>query len=986
MDELKTNEELKNDETVEVTPTETPAENQTVETENTTVEETPSEQVTETTTEPSPETPAESNAETTAAPDENSPAEVKTDSTDANENSSESAPEKKSKKEKKNKKKLPLGVRILLFPFKLVLSLLIILFIWLTICYFNRTPSLKAIPQDFALYLRTDSLWDTLNPLLDIDASLVLLSSEQLQDVREPFLEIKKSKLRDNFFVQNMLKRRLDLALYDFSDSGFNAVGILDASYLSGITRLIPFFIPRFVPENIQIETLTNDYGKYYRFNESIYFIIHKNLIIFTMNEEYVEKIMTFENQNSYTTEEQKIFKEKLDEPLRIIASSKNLIQNFSSIMENSYLSSIVNSLSQDEYTVINFGISQSDLAISASLPVNISEEALDNPVFKLINKDSNIPSLLPKLSDSVQYYTLINAGTLSELKDAAALILPAEKNLDGIWKTADNTCKLLFHTSIDDILFSWTADEFVAFGIEGKTEPVFGIKISDEEKRQEIFDTLFASIILQSNDSLLVDGIRLPCIELPPFLLSIVNAFGVNVPKPYYLVSDGFIWFSQSPENLVSFNAALKKDNRLSKNENWKKVSTKQSLYSSLSLYYNLERSIPFFVKGNSTLSKVIRLYNIGRFDVEIKNKTITITLQSSTIQNHSSIAIPGFPMSLENNVSNRIVKSNAKKSNMIYFIEKGKAISSFNCQTFENKRVEISDIEYIIAASEKTAKDTGGEVWALTKQGLCFLLNKNLENVKDFPVMLGTSTYCSPNNYGDSLLIATKDCTICLIDSKGNISEIPTTAVDNIRSTPSVLNNYIAFYEKGFLGGLHIIKDGENLTEEPLEIGGIAYESPCLFSDGSRTYAAIINQSGTLYVYDLNTLDVIDGFPLELDDIFYLNVKATNEFIFALSEQGILYKVALDGTITKEKIPHFTAKEGIITIEDYDDNKQKEIFVSGQGNTLYGFSQNMEMLYHFPISGFGNPLFLDVNGDNKKDCLVVTFDNNLNAVNVLK
>lgn len=978
MDELKTNEEIKNENEnsigIQDSP-ESPNEPVIDQPQNQSVE---SEQISE-------EKPAsEENSEQEAT--EEKAAETPVEESPVPESTPENPVSSGKKSKKKNKKKLPLPVRIILFPFKLILILLILLFVWLAFCYFNKTSSLQAIPNDFALYLRTDSLWETLNPLLDIDASLVLLSSEQFQGVREPFLEAKKSTLRNNFFIKNALNRRFDLALYNFSETELSAVGVLDASYLSGITRLLPFIIPHFSSEKIEIETLYNSYGKYYCLNKQFYFIIHKNLIIFTLNQDYVNKIMSFNNLNDYSDEDKKIFKEKLNEPLRIVASSKNIIENFTGLMENPYIASIAKSLSQDEYTVVNFGISQSDLSISASIPVKIEEESLENPVLKLINRDSKIPSLLPKLSDSVQYYTLINAGSLSELKDAAALILPSEKNLDGIWKTADNSCKLLFRKSLDEILFSWSDDEFIAFGIEGKNEPVFGIKIADEEKRQDVFDSVFSSLILQTNDSLLVDGIRLPCIELPPFLNSIVSAFGINVPKPYYLVAEGFIFFSQSPENLVSFNAALKKDNRLSKNENWKKVSTKQSLYSSVSLYYNLERSIPFFVKGNSTLSKIIRLYNIGRFDVEMKNKIVTITLQSSAIQNGSSISIPGFPMQLSDTSENRIVKSNAKKSNMIFYIETDGKLNGLNCQTFENKQITISDVEYIVAASEKTAKDTGGEVWAITKQGLCFLLDKNLENVKGFPVILGVSTYCCPTIYGDSLLIAGKDCVLYLVDTNAQITEIQTTAQDNIRSTPDVLNNYIAFYEKGFLGGIHVLRDLEALTEDPLEIDGIAYESPCLFTNGINTFVAIVTQSGTLYVYDLSTLELVEGFPIELEDIFYLNVKASKDNIFALSEQGVLYKISLDGNIIKEKIPYLSAKEGIITLFDYDDDKEEEIFVSGQGNTLYGFSKNMELLYNFPISGFGNPVFMDVNGDNKKDCLVVTFDSKLNAANVLK
>ena len=37
--------------------------------------------------------------------------------------------------------------------------------------------------------------------------------------------------------------------------------------------------------------------------------------------------------------------------------------------------------------------------------------------------------------------------------------------------------------------------------------------------------------------------------------------------------------------------------------------------------------------------------------------------------------------------------------------------------------------------------------------------------------------------------------------------------------------------------------------------------------------------------------------------------------------------------------------------------------------------------MIEGFPVSGYGNPVFVDVNGDNKKDCLTLSLDNKIYA-----
>jgi hypothetical protein len=115
-------------------------------------------------------------------------------------------------------------------------------------------------------------------------------------------------------------------------------------------------------------------------------------------------------------------------------------------------------------------------------------------------------------------------------------------------------------------------------------------------------------------------------------------------------------------------------------------------------------------------------------------------------------------------------------------------------------------------------------------------------------------------------------------------------------------------------------------------------------------------------------------------------LNVKAADGYLFALSAEGQLWRISLDAKVLEIKIPYLSAKTGMLSIFNYDDKGPEEIFVSGEGNSIYGFNSELELLPAFPVPGFGNPVFLDLNGDNKKDCLAITLDNKLSAQNVLK
>ena len=892
----------------------------------------------------------------------------------------------KTENSKAGNKKRPLALRLLLLPFKIIFVLLIIVLIWFCYCFFDRVKPVDALPPDYALYMRTDSVWGSAEPLLDLDATLIAMTSPELQKYRDKYLMLKSSKLRQNFFVKKALERRLDAAVYGGgSDEKPDVILVLDGGLLSGALRLAPYFIPHIKKLSDKIEISANRHGNFYQLQDAGVFVFKKNLFIFSTEKALLEEAMTYTNSNLYKKAELDAVNARLKEPLRIFANGQNLIPLVSEkALLKKYLEDVVPYLSESSYTNLNFGITNNELNVTVSIPMN--EMDSEHPVIKLTKRDSAVPALLPKFSADVQYYTLISAGTLRELCDAAVKVIPSEKDFQATWNRADAVSRIVFNRSLEDLFFSWTADEFAVFGIEGKSEPVFAIKIADEEKRREIFDRVFSSYIIQSNDSLLVDGIRLPCIQMPGFILSVLQVLSINVPKPYYLIKDDFIYLSQSPENLVSINFDYQHSKKLSGSENWMRVSSRQSPYSSLSLYYNLERSVPFFIKGNSAMSKVLGLYNSGRFDVSIKENIVTLQLQASAVELESARNIPGFPLELEKKSNAELVKSNAKKSKMVYWVETDNTVNSLDCGTFARGSLEMPEIRFIVAASENTVKANGGEIWAVTKSGMVYLLNSKLESVLGYPVLTGVTMTCGPFLYKDSLVLVGNEGELCFVSDKGELTNLETGLEGGIKSRPEVSGDVIAFYEKGFFGGIHIYKDLEPVTEDgPFELDGIAYESPCIFTSGGRQYTAMITQAGELYVYDFSGR-ILAPFPLSLDGVFYLNVKMADGYLFALSEEGLLYRISLDGTIVKVKIPYFTAKSGRITVCDYDGKAGQEVFVSGEGNSLYGFNSAMELLPEFPVSGYGNPVFIDLNGDNNNDCLAITFDNKISAANVLK
>ena len=115
---------------------------------------------------------------------------------------------------------------------------------------------------------------------------------------------------------------------------------------------------------------------------------------------------------------------------------------------------------------------------------------------------------------------------------------------------------------------------------------------------------------------------------------------------------------------------------------------------------------------------------------------------------------------------------------------------------------------------------------------------------------------------------------------------------------------------------------------------------------------------------------------------DLFIRNgsffVVSDGTYLYALSSDATLSRIALDGSVVQVKIPNRTAADGELCVLD------GQIFVSVDGNVIYGFNADLELLAKFPLQGSGAPVFADVNGDKKKDCVVLSLDKKLCAWNV--
>ncbi|MBO5137653.1 MAG: hypothetical protein J6B81_04050 [Spirochaetaceae bacterium] len=874
------------------------------------------------------------------------------------------------------KKKKPFFLRFLSGIFLFILIIIFLLVAWFAFATFEKKDPISVIPTGYSLYLHTDDLWDAVNPIIDLQAADILLSGSETQAIRSLLMEIRSSSLRSNKFLDIVLSRQVDATLYGTGELFFVAV---DLSFISGITRLAPLLAPLLNIENLTYYETSdcNSVENFFEFkiDDNYYFIKpYHNMILATNSFEILKQSLSSDYRELYTDEQLALIEEKSSHAIKILVDGLSLVESMG--MDKTVSEPLQSLLKKDSFGLLSFDISDAEIKINSQLPIDTSS---NEAVAKITKGKQAVPAIISRLGNRVQYYTVLNAGSLQELKDALLPMLPPEKNVQKLWEDGNKLCKTLFKLSLEDLLFSWTGKEFTAFGIEGLNNPVFALQVSDEVARAKVFQQVFDSLLVSNDSSLIVDGVRLPRIKLPDFLNAMLEVFGISIPYPYYMLQDGYIYFSSSPECLSVVYSSAREGLRLVSMENWKQLSSVGNHKTTIELFYDLERTVPFFLRGNNVFSQVLQLYSVGLCNILFEDGTLNFSLHSVARESGSLRMLPGFPIQMENNVQPVLYKQPGKNPKYLFWQEKDSVLSSIELSSMEIRRLDFSEKCWLVAAQEKD----DGSIWVCTQEGTVYLLDGKLQSLEKFPVFTGKRVSGEPVACSQGIIFPVETGGLCLVSYSGAFETIslPTTAGKIV--APVALGEYVALYEKAFLGRIHIFKNSENITQpEPLSVSGIGFGSPALLLKDDVLYVAFITQAGMLSVWANGFL--VEEISQKLDGVFYQNVVATENSFYALSADATVYKIGLDGEVVKVKIPDSSTRNGYLRVIRPQDNGPGNVYVSVDGNLIYGFTESLELLSGFPLVGWGIPTFADANADKIADCFVFTLDNKLSAWNL--
>jgi outer membrane protein assembly factor BamB len=376
------------------------------------------------------------------------------------------------------------------------------------------------------------------------------------------------------------------------------------------------------------------------------------------------------------------------------------------------------------------------------------------------------------------------------------------------------------------------------------------------------------------------------------------------------------------------------------------------------------------------------------------------------------------GYPLAIDGLPSNRVYGGGKGAEGRI-FLKSGS--SSFSIDLADNSIYQIGgqgDNHWVIPADGvhiTGASRNAAYAWVVSNRGRVTLVDGDMEPAHDgFPMTLGLRLSSPPQAFEGKLYICDDDGKVHVIDAQGEVKTWETTFIVPLPSPPSFLTvaargggkNYAAAYPKSFFGEIWLLDaDGKAAPGWPAPISvedsdmtfyedltptlrslsgssGIGYGTPLVFSHNNKVLVAFVCQDGELIIYDENA-SYVSPFPLYLDGVFYLQPVFDGEYLWLISANGTLFRVGVNGELLYQTIPGFSVKEeGYITFFDCDGDKTPEIFITGEGNALQGYTRSFRSLEGFPLPVWGRPHFIEAQntqGGKKAEIVGIGMDRRL-------
>jgi hypothetical protein len=858
---------------------------------------------------------------------------------------------------------------------------------------FDRIDPAARIPAGFTAYISTPSASRLLSDVLQLKAVDAVLA----HDSRSALLGLVRNLRSDPYLNSESFRRlaavRVEAALY--GDGSFLAA--VDLGMRSMLTRLAGPVLAIVPALSARLPGLTYHAGavpRHYEYrmgNLVVYGAFTKNLVIIAASERglamaLADRSRKAKDQSAFTDQSQgRTLRALVD--MRVLLAWAGLAGAAGDVAgeaageaagdvaghEATALASFMQDISFTAPASLSLDIDNERLTVHLSAPASSSSPSLA----ALLSRRSVTPAITTRLPVSVEYYSHLAAGAPAALWSAASAYLGADAL--AIYQNAEEASRLTFAMGLDRLLFSWMGEELGVFGTRHGPAPVFFVAVAEERTRKRVFDDLFGTLLIRRDLSAVVDGQRIARIAFPRFMHALLLLVGARLVEPFYSVHDGFLYLSSSAEVLAACTAEMRRGDTLVKSARWMDTAGTLAPDNAVSLFYSLDHAVPLFARGSASLSTLLRLYRRGVLTVAASGTDLHISMSATTAPGPDLNPVPGYPYKPGGRIDGELQVGRSPAADAMAYWTSGRSVQALDLSSGMRYELVMDDTGWVVLEPGPDA--TIAAVWAVSSRGTIYRGSHTLEQTGGFPRISGLDVSAQPVFAGDHLVVPVSEGPAIMLVGRDGTRQLPATLHARARSRPTRSAGYLAVLPRSFDSRLYLFDHaGALVAGWPVSLDGIAAAPPVLTAGG---HVAAITEAGSLHVLDLAGKP-IGGFPLALAGSFDAApawAPGWNSW-YILSVEGMLRRITPEGLSNGElALRRGAARGSAITVIDVDADGREELFISGGGDALYGYTGELVALPGFPLAGAGQPYFIDVTGDAKAELVVRGVDDTIHV-----
>lgn len=866
--------------------------------------------------------------------------------------------------------------KILKSTVRIFLGIIIVIVVALGIYVITWAIQLKSpdryLPEKPILRVHIPSLGKLATEWLNLEAADLVFSLQNLGELRVLVRDLRNPELTNNPLLRHITEIPFDFTMTQEGvllgfDLGWRSLLLQPINWLAGILPV----------ENLSaIQSAGNLYFRYQINGSNFYVALQTNIVLMSDHEKtLLDVLRSAASAVSVTAAESRakaIFRQSASS-LNVLADTPVLIRLLS--RQNPDVEKLMKNFDLPEESLLSFDLTNEELrfrlATTLRGKVPQAQTVIDYPI-----QDGGQFSRVP---GTVTTWTSINVAGLQELVD---VLLAQEPTLAKDFQSAQEATKLFLGISLEDLLFKWTTGEIGLFLLPGSDEPVIVIEVKDQRAYEFAMNALQNSLFLTQSDRFLVDQIPLNQLRLPPILDFLLRLFKVELALPYYTLYDGYLYLSPDPGNIVRSINAILEGNTIDKNQELAGLIQDIDRRSRLLIYFNTRKGVPFLMRDQGILSRVLRLYQKGIASITIHGQDLDVTIHSRRDSGQSVMLLPGFPRQVQGRPTSRLYMVNWE-GNRRYFAYAADENRVVLDGVFEEsiRSFELPQVRYLVPLTVNRATS---RLYGIQRNGEVSAWGSNGELAEGFPLTLPQALQTEPVLLGNDLLFVSNAGQIGLLSTQGKLTTWETRFEDPVSYPPAVREGRVAVYPKIFNGELFVFDaQGRQLEGSPLSTEGLGIASPVWLRYRGQNNLYFATTDGRIFAWgprleNRGQVAWISGAyqapPIVLQD------RAGEDVMVLLSIQGILSLIAADGSLIRETRIE-TSADARLAQADLDGDGLEEIVVWGFANKLWVLDQNLRLLAPEGLTGYSEPSYFDLNGDRRLDLITIGLDQQIYA-----